>query len=78
MAELILGHKCGVRAPAEHENVQPACVIGDEQSVAPDLSPFDLRSNAEDPRRGSEEAAGPTGSRQDELGCDVNWRHDKE
>ena len=33
MAELVLGHEGAARRAAEHQNVEPADVIGDEQAV---------------------------------------------
>lgn len=57
--ELVLRDKGAFRPPAEHKNVEPAGMIGDDQAVPSNLAALHRHARTDDPRGHGKEARGP-------------------
>jgi hypothetical protein len=77
MSKLVLRNERAIGRAAEHEDVEPACVIGEHQRMLAEWSPFDGHPDADDPSGRGKKAARPFGAAEDGLGDDVNRREDR-
>ena len=78
MSELVLRHEGAAGGAADHQDVEPADVVGDEQRVAADWCSFQSGARADDPCRGCEKAARPARGAEQRFRNDVGWSEDGE
>jgi len=68
VAKLVLGDKSAASRAADHDNVEPAEVIGDEQGVRVERRAIRPHARAEDPADSGKEASRPMRAAQHSLG----------
>lgn len=78
VTQLLFRNEGAIDRAAEHEDVEPAHVIGHEQGVAMDSAAVAAHARAGDPGRGGEEASRPVRMTQDELCRDMHRTKDRE
>jgi len=78
VAELILRDERAVGRGGEHEDVQPARVIGDQQGMRLDLPPSQLNADSDDPGRRRQEPPWPRRTAQQRFRDDMNRRQEQE
>ena len=78
VTELVLGHERAVGGSAQHQDVEPADVIGNEQAVSLDGRALQLYPGPGDPARGSEERRWPGRAPEHYFGDDVDRRDRQE
>ena len=76
MAELVLGDKGAAGRAAEHENVEPADMVGDDQRMRLKRDSGCPRARAADPGRGPEESWRPWRAAEKRLRDDMNRAED--
>ena len=78
MAEVILRHEGATCRSAEHEDVDPADMVADEERVRPDRLAGDIDSGADDPAGGLEESLRPARAAGEQLRTEMEGQAGEE